>query len=61
MFGLGYIEIGIILLLLILLFGGRRTGYFLGRAFGIYKKVDETTSVLKKPFSLSTFLGIGKK
>jgi Sec-independent protein translocase protein TatA len=51
MFGLGYLEIGVLLLVLILLFGGRRTGTCLGKAFGLYRKVEDTKQDMKRQFS----------
>ena len=60
MFGLSFFKIGLILLLLILLFGGWRTGRILGKTYGTYRKVDETQRNLKRKFSLSNLLGLGK-
>ena len=42
MFGLGYYEIGLVILLLVVLLGGRRAGWLLGKSFGFYRKVDNT-------------------
>lgn len=60
MFGLSFLEIGVILLLLILLFGGRRVGRALGKTYGTYRKVDETRHQLRRKFSLGNLLGLGK-
>ena len=56
MFGLSIYKIGLILLVLILLFGGWRTGRMLGKSYDTYRKVDET----RRKFSLGNLLGLGK-
>ena len=60
MFGLSIYKIGLILLVLILLFGGWRTGRILGKTYGTYRKVDETRRDLRRKFSLTNLLGLGK-
>ena len=52
----GLFEIGLILLLLIFLFGGWRTGRILGKTYGTYRKVDDTRNQLQRKFSLSNLL-----
>lgn len=52
----GFFELAVILVLLILLFGGRRTGRMLGKTYGTYRKVDETRNELKRKFSLGQLL-----
>lgn len=52
----GFFEIGLIVLLLILLFGGWRTGRILGKTYGTYRKVDQTRSDLKRKLSLGNLL-----
>jgi len=61
MFGLGYLEIGLLLLLLILLFGGRRVGRMLGKTFGVYRNVQDTRQNLKRQFSIGNLIGKDKK
>lgn len=56
MFGIGYLEISFILLLLIVLFGGRRIGRMLGKGYSTYRKVEDT----KRKFSLLNFIGMDK-
>ena len=56
----GLFEIGLILLLLILLFGGWRTGRILGKTYGTYRKVDQTRNDLKRKFSLGNLLRLEK-
>ena len=56
MFGLGYLEIALIIVILIILFGGRRVGRTLGKTYGTYRKVEET----KRKFSLLNLLGFDK-
>lgn len=56
----GLFEIGLILLLLILLFGGWRTGRMLGKGYKTYRKVDETRNDMKSKFSLGNILGLDK-
>ena len=56
----GLFEIGIILLLLIFLFGGWRTGRILGKTYGTYRKVDDTRNELQRKFSLTNLLGFDK-
>ena len=60
MLGLSIYKIGLILLVLILVFGGWRTGRMLGKTYGTYRKVDETHRDLRRQFSLSNLLGLGK-
>ena len=60
MFKLSYLEIALILLVVILVFGGRRVGNMLGKTYGTYRKVDETRQDLRRKFSLSNLLGLGK-
>lgn len=57
MFGLGYFEIGLILLVLIVIFGGRRIGRMLGKGYGTYQKVENT----RKQFSIAGLLGLNKQ
>lgn len=52
----GFFELGLILLLLIVLFGGWRTGRVLGKTYGTYRKVDETRNELQRKFSLTNLL-----
>jgi len=61
MFGLGYTEIALLLVLLVLLFGGRSTGRMLGKAFGLYRDVEDTRSELRRQFSLSSLLHRDRK
>ena len=56
----GLFEIGLILLLLIILFGGWRTGRILGKTYGTYRKVDETRNELQRKFSLGNLLRLEK-
>lgn len=56
----GLFEIGLIVLLLILLFGGLRTGRMLGKGYNTYRKVDETRTDLKRKFSLGNLLRLEK-
>ena len=56
MFGLGYVELGIILLVLILLFGGRRVGRTLGKSYRAYEQVQAS----RRRFTLSGLLGLDK-
>lgn len=49
MFGLGYLEIALIVLLLIILFGGHRTGRGLGKTYGAYQKVNNFRQILRNP------------
>ena len=56
----GLFEIGLILLLLILLFGGWRTGRMLGKGYNTYRKVDETRNDIKSKFSLGNLLRLEK-
>ena len=51
MFGLGYLEIALIVLLLIVFFGGYRTGRGLGKTYGAYQKVNGFRQILKNPLS----------
>ena len=60
MFGLSIYKIGLILLVLILLFGGWRTGRMLGKSYDTYRKVDEARRAVRRKFSLTNLLGIGK-
>ena len=56
----GLFEIGLIVLLLILLFGGWRTGRILGKGYTTYRKVDETRNDMKRKFSLGNLLRLEK-
>ena len=47
----GLFEFGLIVLLLIVLFGGWRTGRVLGKTYGTYRKVNEARNDLKRRFS----------
>jgi Sec-independent protein translocase protein TatA len=60
MFGLSWLEIGLVVLVLILVFGGRRVGHMMGRSYDAYRKVDETRRAVRKQFSLSNLLGLDK-
>ncbi|ORJ62477.1 Sec-independent protein translocase subunit TatA/TatB [Geothermobacter hydrogeniphilus] len=58
MFGLGWMEIGILVLILVLVFGPGRAGAMAGKIFGTVKKVDEAKrSVLSPTGLLERFLG----
>lgn len=61
MFGLTPLKIALIVLVLILIFGGRRVGRMLGKTYGTYRKVDETRRNLHRQFSLSNLLGLDKE
>ena len=51
MFGFGYLEIGILALILILIFGTRRAGRIFRQGFDTYQQIDKTRRDLKKSFS----------
>jgi Sec-independent protein translocase protein TatA len=61
MFGFGYLEIGLVVLLLALLFGAERTGKILRQVFGTYRQVDETRQQLKSSFNLTSLFRRGDK
>jgi Sec-independent protein translocase protein TatA len=46
-------EIGILVLILILIFGTRRAGRILRQGFDTYRRLDKTRQDLKKSFSLT--------
>ena len=54
MFGFGYLEIGILVLILVLIFGVRRAGRILRQGFDTYRRVDKTRQDLKRSFSLTS-------
>ena len=56
----GLFEIGLLIFLLILLFGGWRTGRMLGKTYGTYRKVDQTRNDIKQKFSLNNLLSMDK-
>ena len=57
MFGLGYMELLLILVVLILVFGGTRVGRTLGKSYRTYQKVDRA----KRKFTLAGLLGLDKQ
>jgi Sec-independent protein translocase protein TatA len=61
MFGLTPLKIIIILLVLILVFGGWRTGRMLGKTYDTYRKVDNTRREVRRKFSLTNLLGLREK
>lgn len=52
MFGFGYLEIGILALILILIFGTRRAGRIFRQGFDTYRQIDKTRQDLKKSFNI---------
>ena len=51
MFGLGYLEIGILVLLLCLVFGADKTGQLIGRFFQTKRRIEDATGNVKRSFS----------
>lgn len=56
MFGLGWLEIGLLLLVVVLLFGVGPSGRVLGRLFGTYRRVDETRRRLRDTLNPMSYL-----
>jgi len=62
MFGLGWMEIAILALILVLIFGPGRAGALAGKIFGTVKKVDDAKRSLLSPTGLmERFIGGEKK
>lgn len=58
MFGLGWMEIGILVLILVLVLGPGRAGAMAGKIFGTVKKVDEAKRNMLSPSGLlERFIG----
>ncbi|KIH77957.1 hypothetical protein SAMN05660860_02388 [Geoalkalibacter ferrihydriticus] len=57
MFGFGFLEIGLLILLLVVLFGARRAGDMLRRGMEIHGQVNRARSDLRSFFSIDTLLG----
>jgi len=53
MFGFGYLEIGVLALILVVIFGARRAGRIFRQGFDTYRRVDTARRDLKKSFSLT--------
>ncbi len=51
MFGLGYLEIAILVLLLCLVFGADKTGHLIGRFFQTKRRVEDATASVKRSFN----------
>jgi len=56
MFGLGWMEISLLLLVLVLCFGVGPSGRVLGRLFGTYRKVNTARQQLKGSFNPLKYL-----
>ncbi len=57
MFGLGMVEIGILVALVVLFFGGPKARDIIGRVFKTYQKVNQTKQELRNMVSLDGMLG----
>jgi len=60
MFGITPLKIALIVLVLILVFGGWGTGRMIGKTYTTFRKVDSTRRDLKQKFSLGNLLGLGR-
>ena len=56
MFGLGWLEIGLLVLVLVLLFGVGPSGRILGRLFGTYTRVNDAKRRFTSSFNPLSFL-----
>lgn len=52
-FGFGYLEIGVLALILVLIFGARRAGRIFRQGFETYRHVEKTRRDFKKYFRLT--------
>jgi len=59
MFGLGWMEIALLLLVLVLIFGVGPSTQLLGRLFGTYRKVNNAKQQLTGSFNPLTYLKPG--
>lgn len=57
MLGFGYMEIGILVLLLCFVLGAGKTVEFLGRVFRTYRKVDQAKQDLKSSLNPVNIFG----
>ncbi|BCR03973.1 hypothetical protein DESUT3_10420 [Desulfuromonas versatilis] len=57
MFGLGMVEIGILVALVVLVFGGAKARELFSTAFKTYQKVNQTKQELRNMVSLDGLLG----
>jgi len=56
MFGLGWMEISLLLAVLVMLFGVGPSGRILGRLFGTYRKVNDVKQQVRSSFNPLNYL-----